>query len=129
MRGVGDELALDAPEQPPIRSVISLNERASERCSEEPSTLAVVSKSPPATRRAATSRRRTGLAIWPATTAAAVSPIRSTSTPMSTRPTVARFSDRLTAATSCVMRTAPSGRPVRSTGTAVASTSVSSVAL
>ena len=91
------------------RAVISLNVRASRCCSALPSGLARAERSPSATRRAASSSRRTGPATWLAIRAPAPSPSTSTTSPIATRPSVARRVARLTASTLWVTRTAPAG--------------------
>ena len=94
-----------------IRSVISLNEPARERCSRLPSSSARASRSPPATRRATRSRRWTGPAIWRAMMMPAASPSASTIAAIRTSPSSARRTAAWTAATLWVTRTAPAGRP------------------
>ena len=72
------------------RAVISLNVRASRCCSALPSGLARAERSPSATRRAASSSRRTGPATWLAISGAGPSPSTSTISPIAIRPSVAR---------------------------------------
>ena len=111
----------------PSRSAISLNARPSSTCSREPAGSARAPSSPPAIRRATPARAVIGREIDPARIQATPMPSRSASAPIPIR---ARMSSRIaefTSSTLWLTRTAPFGLPPWITGTAVTSSSWSSV--
>ena len=113
----------------PRRSVIALKDRASERCSYVPSTSARASRSPAATRWAASSRRVIGRAIPRARRNATTSAVSRTARPTARIPSIVLFTAALTRLTLCVSRTPPTTFPARKIGSALTSSSSSSVAL
>ena len=109
------------------RSVIRLNERASERCSRLPSTSARASRSPEEIVSAAAPSRSIGRVIPRASRNAATSAASSTASPTAAIPSTVRRTALLTASTLCVSRTPPTTAPALNTGRAVARIDLSSV--
>ena len=108
---------------------MSLNDRASDRCSLLPSTGARTSRLPAAICWAESCRCFIGRVIARAMIAPTSSPMRSTATPIAARLSTTRRTARSVAATLWVTRTAPVMRPLCRSGAVVARMRASSVLL
>ncbi len=108
---------------------MSLNAAATSCCSLDPSGRARASRSPCATRLAVPASERSGRASEPASSQATPSPRRRAARPTPIKASTSFLTSVRTVSTLCVTRTAPTVLPPRTTGTAVNSTSSSSVLL